>query len=650
MEMTDQTSLPALSVGMHKARAAFRNTSSNRARPLVSILIFAYNNLQQHTRYCIDSILRHTANIDYELVLLDNGSTDGTLDYFKSIPYARKKIVRITENKGANYGQHIASKHLAGRYVAMIANDVYVTENWLSNMIRCAESDDRIGFLATVSDNISNLQAVNLAFDSLEEMQLKAAQYNISDPRKWEERLRLMPAIALYKRECLDIAGSLDYAFQHDFSDDDISFRIRRAGYKLICCGDVFVHHSGSSTAGSDEKKMAVLKRGKEIFSSKYYGIDAWDDINNFELLMLELVNPEEKRNTPRPEVLGIDVRCGTPILQIKNKLRLADVFDTRLSAFVQDPKYWLDLKTICEGLVAVDRIEYLKERFPAGSFDYILIGQPINAYADPDRVLNDALSLLRINGQLLIKIRNDFDVNTFLCSLGKDFGGSSRPVTHSDIENLHRRLMEKGCAIRNAIKNLYDFDAAVHQAIRNVLQGTGSGRDIDAAYHDLLVEEYVLKITKHTKHRSEQLMDAVIPTLLEYFSSDEPSRSAAGSGKETGALDKLLRSGEEQFENGNYRESVLLFQKALQLDPRNTQAMNNLGVLVWQTGDIPAAMKIFLQVLTLDPGNPDAFVNFASSIRESGRHDLIVPAMVERLRPFHGKTPEFSELERLLS
>jgi GT2 family glycosyltransferase len=507
-EETDNTNIGTLSDSMHKIRATYRNTPSNRNRPQVSILIFCYNNLHRHTKYCIDSILKYTTDIDYELILLDNGSCDGTLEYFKSVPYAQKKLIKITENKGANYGQHIATEHLMGRYIAMIANDVYVTKNWLSNMIICAESDERIGFIATASDNISNLQAVNLTFDSLEEMQLKAEKHNTSDPRKWEERLRLMPAIAFYKRECLDIVGSLDYAFQHDFSDDDISFRIRRAGYKLVYCGDVFVHHVGSSAAGSVERKYAVLHRGKEIFREKYFGIDAWEDVNNFEPLMLTLVNPQEKRNISKPEVLGIDVMCGTPILQLKNKLRLADIFNTNLSAFVQNPKYWLDLKTICEGTVAVDRIEYLREHFLPGSFDYILLGKPINSYQESDKRLRDMLCLLKEDGQLLIKVSNHIDPKTFLASSEKYLGRDRKNVDYFDIDNLNKSLAREGYSIRTVGRMLYNIDDTTKQAMYSILKSSNITQNIDTVFNELVTAEYALKITPGTGDKIKPLSD----------------------------------------------------------------------------------------------------------------------------------------------
>jgi GT2 family glycosyltransferase/Tfp pilus assembly protein PilF len=526
IEGTDQTDIGPLSYSLQQTRAAFQNTPSNRARAYVSILIFAYNNLQQHTKFCIESILKYTENIDYELVLLDNGSSDGTFEYFKTVPHAPKKIVRITENKGANYGQFTATKYLTGRYVAMIANDVYVTPNWLSNMLKCAESDERIGFLATFSDNISNLQAVNLSFDSLDEMRLKAEQYNVSDPRKWEERLRLMPAIALYKRECLDIIGSLDYAFRHDFSDDDISFRVRRAGYKLICCGDVFVHHEGSSAAGTSEKKLEVLKRGREIFKEKYFGVDAWDDINNFELLMLNLVNPEEMRGKSNPRVLGIDVKCGTPILQLKNKLRLADIFDTELSAFVQDPKYWLDLKTICEGKVVVDRIEYISEHFSPARFDYILLGNPLNLYPQGEEILRNLLPLLKREGQLLIKLKNHFDPQVFFKSKGKDHASDYKGVSYSDIDHMNQVLVQNGFAIKDIRLALHPLDDATKEAVRDVIRQTYADDKVEATFRELTAEEYVIEIFNTGHAQPEELNDnrAELPRQKETtLATDDP-------------------------------------------------------------------------------------------------------------------------------
>lgn len=151
--------------------------------PEITVFVVAYNRLEK-TRRCVESILKYTEGIDYELLLVDNGSEDGTLDYFQSVPYLRKRMIRITKNLGSQYALNLAMRLSSGRYFVQVTNDVIVTKNWLSNLLRCVESDPRIGMVTPGSSNISNLQEIPLNFSSYEEMQEKAAAYNQSDPRK----------------------------------------------------------------------------------------------------------------------------------------------------------------------------------------------------------------------------------------------------------------------------------------------------------------------------------------------------------------------------------------------------------------------------------------------------------------------------------
>ena len=72
--------------------------------PLVTVYFQAYNHLEDQTKMAIHAILENTQNVDYELLLVDNGSTDGTLDFFRSIPYRKKRIFRVKENRGAFFG------------------------------------------------------------------------------------------------------------------------------------------------------------------------------------------------------------------------------------------------------------------------------------------------------------------------------------------------------------------------------------------------------------------------------------------------------------------------------------------------------------------------------------------------------------------
>ncbi|AFM01825.1 putative glycosyltransferase [Desulfitobacterium dehalogenans ATCC 51507] len=433
---TNDKKMPEPGGDIYIARDNVSMTISELNAPLVSVIVVGYNNLYKHTKICVECILNYTLDEDYELILVDNGSTDGTLEFFESVKHPKKKIIKITKNIGLFFGINSGIEIARGKFIAVISNDIYVTKNWLANLLKCAFSDERIGMIVPVSDNVSNLQAVDLDFNDFEDMQKKAAEFNKSNPRKWHEHLRLITAMAFYRRTCLDMLGKQDYGFFHDFGDDDITFRVRRAGYKAILCKDVFVQHAGIATRDPEVIRMS-LEKGRTAFQEKYYGIDAWDDVNNFETSMMSFVKANKVSSKYAPNILGVDVRCGTPILELKNTLREQGSFNAELSAFSTKAKYWFDLKTICNGRVETDRPEYILQHFEEGYFNYIVVGQPLNSYGDPFLMLGYFLRLLKSDGQLLLKIRNTYDIGTFLKIMGFD-------VTTKDIHNLHHISIEE--------------------------------------------------------------------------------------------------------------------------------------------------------------------------------------------------------------
>ena len=125
-----------------------------------------------------------------------------------------------------------------------------------------------------------------------------------------------------------------------------------------------------------------------------------------------EILLPSDFEN---PKVLGVDVKCGTPVLDIKNILREYGIFNSEISSFTNDCKYIMDLKTICTGDVVCDRIEFLYNSFKSFYFDYIVIGKCINEYHFPEKVVRDAYALLKRDGQMFLSLKNTYNVLTLL-------------------------------------------------------------------------------------------------------------------------------------------------------------------------------------------------------------------------------------------
>ena len=391
-------------------------------RPEVTISIQGYNRLEK-TRRCVESVLKYTQGIDYELLLIDNGSTDGTLEYFKSIPFENKRILHITKNIGTGFPLLTLTLNDFGDYFCNLANDIIVTKDWMYNLLTCAKSDSKIGMVNPLSNNVSSQQEVDFCYKDYDEMQQMAGEFNRSDPKKWEDRQRLITLGTLWKKEALMAVGwpIWDLGFFHDFSDDDITFRIRRMGYRTVLAGDTWICHDHKVGQGEGKEPLQFqrsLEIGRENFRKKYFGVDAWEDVNNYLIPYMKYFPAPKSAGMKR--ILGIDVRCGTPILDIKNWLRKSGIFSTELSAFTQDVKYWTDLKTICTGTVVCDREEFLQDSFLENYFDYVIADRPINCYHEPQKLLNDVFRLCKSGGTVVFRMKNTMSFQEYINMLGQ--------------------------------------------------------------------------------------------------------------------------------------------------------------------------------------------------------------------------------------
>lgn len=376
------------------------NELSNKVHtPLVSIVVLAYNHLD-YTKLCIESLFKYTSHIDYELITIDNGSTDGTKEFFQSLPNEKK--ISFDENigvdKAINYGYRIAE----GKFTINVSNDLILTTNWLDNLLICMDSDERIGMVAPVSSYSSNYQQVNLGYKDLDEMQEMAKAFNVSAPEKWEERLRLITYTCLIRTDLQKKLGGFDEAYNPGgFDDDDLCFKVRRMGYKLILATDTFVHHFGSVTFQVEYSKNDILVKNRRLFLERY-GVDVWGAcFVDFNLLKLAELNKKDPI-----DILGVGLSCGATLLQLKNRLRAKGCYDTRLWYASEGKKNLRDLQTICEACA------YFEDGNPAELyrdqiFDYIIVESDSNKIENCEVFFGGLHKLLKPGGQLIFTIAN---------------------------------------------------------------------------------------------------------------------------------------------------------------------------------------------------------------------------------------------------
>ncbi len=213
-------------------------------KPLVSILIVTFNNADM-TRLCLRSIYGWTEYPNFEVIVVDNASTDSSAEMLTAAArqYPRLLVHFNQTNRGFAAACNQAADRAAGEILLFLNNDTVVTAGWLNSLVAALE-DDSVGMVGAVSNAVANEARVRTSYATLAEMLNWAASFVAAH----RDRSFAVPMLALFcaalRREVWQRVGPLDEEYGIGmFEDDDYSRRLRRAGYGLRCCQGCFVHH-----------------------------------------------------------------------------------------------------------------------------------------------------------------------------------------------------------------------------------------------------------------------------------------------------------------------------------------------------------------------------------------------------------------------
>ena len=364
-----------------------------------SIIILTYNNII-YNQICVDSIRKYTKENTYEIVVVDNNSTDGTREWLKE----QKDIMLILNDenvgfpKGCNIGIVNSQKE---NDILLLNNDTVVTPRWLDNLKACVYSDDKIGGVASITNNCSNYQSVSVPYIDIQDMIPFADVNNVSNPEKWEEKVRLVAFCMLIKRDVLNKIGFLDERFTPgNFEDDDLCMRIIETGYKMILCNDSFIHHFGSSSFKKDYTKFSkILATNRKKFEEKW-GFDS----NVESTLKFDIIQRIDEPKERALNILEFDCGLGATLFRLKYKYPNSKIYGietnesvARLSGKILElmrddfeKNYNMNFKT--------DKTNF---------FDYIILGNRLQQSKDPWTLLNEIKKFLKPGGYIIATIPN---------------------------------------------------------------------------------------------------------------------------------------------------------------------------------------------------------------------------------------------------
>ncbi|CAF1747197.1 Putative glycosyltransferase EpsH [Bacillus subtilis] len=368
-----------------------------------SIIVLTYNQLAL-TKQCLESIWKHTNNDCIEVIVIDNGSHDGTRDYLKQITSIKAIFNKTNEGfaKACNQGLEVAS----GDNILFLNNDTIVTNQWLEPMIKLLYQDDKIGMVGPVSNYVSGPQQVPVNYTNVEEIEDFSRLYCLQQRGRSKAVLRLVGFCLLVKKKVLDEVGGFDERFVGgSFEDDDLSLRVLQAGYQLKIALDSFVHHHGHATfTGNPDLSINQLyEENRQRF------IDKWKvDVTTF-----FDSQPQLTALVPAEADSILHIGCGTGAagteLLNRQSCLLYGIEKDELLQTIASPYY--------EQVISAD-VETCDLPYPESFFDVILIGDLLNCSKNPRHTIETLAVYLKPSGSLICSIPNTAYADTFFSLL----------------------------------------------------------------------------------------------------------------------------------------------------------------------------------------------------------------------------------------
>ncbi|PID30478.1 MAG: hypothetical protein CR982_01090 [Candidatus Cloacimonadota bacterium] len=256
----------------------YHSLPDSEYKPLVSIIIPLFNNLN-YTKNCINSILENTNYPNYEIVIIDNNSTDGTREYLNGLKnnLTNVKIILNSENRGFGIANNQGAKISEGKYLLCLNNDTMVTKGWLSELLKPVEESSEIvgGGSKLIYDDetiqhagvVSTTDGALLPFHNFTNLGKRSPI--VSYPKYYQT---LTAATFLIERETFIELGGFNERYINCFEDMDLCYKISSLGKKLIYVPNSIVYHYESKSVGRKDNIGFSAKIMRDIWSDKIRG------------------------------------------------------------------------------------------------------------------------------------------------------------------------------------------------------------------------------------------------------------------------------------------------------------------------------------------------------------------------------------------
>lgn len=204
---------------------------------------------------CLKSLKSQTLK-DFSIIIVDNGSTDDSVDLIEK-NYPEIKIIKLNKNHGFAYACNCGAKYSKTKYIALLNNDAIADKNWLKNLLIEIEKNKDIGSCSSKMIKYFNRNIIDNCghkFSLTGNVDIGIGK-NINKFNNKKEIFGVCGGAAIYLRKAFIKVNGFDTLFHSYIEDFDINYRIRLLGYKSFYVPNAIVYHKGAQTFSMYSKK-----------------------------------------------------------------------------------------------------------------------------------------------------------------------------------------------------------------------------------------------------------------------------------------------------------------------------------------------------------------------------------------------------------
>lgn len=242
---------------------------------------------------CLPSIQKQSIK-NFEVIVVDNGSQDGSVDYIKKY-FPKVKIITLDKNYGFAKAINMGIKQSCGKYLILLNNDTEVDKNYLEHLVKTGQTHPEVSFVAAKMLNFYNRNIIDSAGDAVDAV---GHSYNIGLGEKDEERFNKEGEVflvtaggSLYKKEVFEKVGLFDEDYGTYMEDVDLGLRAQLAGFKGWYTPKAVLYHMRKATSVKATAKSEYwhFRNMTQNIIKDYPTALFWQDFNWLKILLVNI-------------------------------------------------------------------------------------------------------------------------------------------------------------------------------------------------------------------------------------------------------------------------------------------------------------------------------------------------------------------------